>query len=46
MRLPNRDLILENQRRIILGNILGDGSLEFDGFYGTRLLNCFSHKLP
>jgi hypothetical protein len=37
MRLPNRDLILENQRRIILGNILGDGSLEFDGFYGTRL---------
>ena len=27
----------QKQREIIIGNILGDGSLEFSGFHGTRL---------
>lgn len=37
MRLSNRDKISEHQKEIIVGSILGDGCLEFDGFYGTRL---------
>jgi len=27
----------ENQKDIIIGSILGDGYIEFDGFYGSRL---------
>lgn len=37
MRLSNKDFITKSQQEIILGNILGDGSLEFNGFHGTRL---------
>ena len=37
MRLPNTDPISKRQKEIIIGNILGDGSLEFNGFHGTRL---------
>lgn len=37
MRLPNTDPISKRQQEIIIGNILGDGSLEFNGFHGTRL---------
>jgi hypothetical protein len=37
MRLPVRIPIRKKQRDIIIGNILGDGCLEFGGFHGTRL---------
>lgn len=37
MRLPNIDPISNVQKDIIVGSILGDGCLEFDGFHGTRL---------
>lgn len=37
MRLPITTKINKIQRQIIVGTILGDGCLEFDGFHGTRL---------
>ena len=37
MRLPVRISLKQKQREIIMGNILGDGYLEFGGFHGTRL---------
>ncbi|MBU3964142.1 hypothetical protein KJ562_00155 [Patescibacteria group bacterium] len=37
MRLSHKDSITKKQQEIILGSILGDGSLEFNGFHGTRL---------
>lgn len=37
MRHPIRIPLKQKQREIIIGNILGDGSLEFGGFHGTRL---------
>ena len=33
----NNDIISKFQKEIIIGTILGDGSLEFNGFQGTRL---------
>lgn len=37
MRSLNTNLISKTQKEIIIGNILGDGCLEFNGFRGTRL---------
>lgn len=37
MRLLNKRTISKTQKEIIIGNILGDGSLEFNGYRGTRL---------
>lgn len=37
MRLPVSIPLTPLQREIIIGNILGDGHLEFGGFHGTRL---------
>jgi len=37
MRPSNRESISKLQQEVIVGVVLGDGSLEFDGFHGTRL---------
>lgn len=37
MKFPITIPLTQRQREIIIGNILGDGHLEFDGFHGTRL---------
>ena len=37
MRASNRESISKLQEEVIVGVVLGDGSLEFDGFHGTRL---------
>lgn len=46
MRLPILIPLSRMQQEIIIGNILGDGSLEFNGNVGTRLQikQCFEHK--
>lgn len=37
MRKINKDYISKHQQEIIIGTVLGDGYLEFNGFHGTRL---------
>lgn len=37
MRKTNKDYISKHQQEIIIGTVLGDGYLEFNGFHGTRL---------
>lgn len=46
MKSLNNKLISKKQKEIIIGNILGDGCLEFNGYRGTRLQikQCLRYK--